>query len=113
MDIVYGTDGQEALRDFLSVGDAVPDETLLSCWNAAVDATDGWIKDPYYTDAPAAVIEFVLNVAASIYRVRDTGGDMQSVPDGVWSASSSWTRNTIKRYVSMGGKYVRTPRTVA
>lgn len=108
-----GTDGADLLRDRLRVGATAADEELSQCWNAAVDATQGWIKDGYTVDAPEGVIEFVLNVAAHTWRVRDEGGDSQSLPDGIWSSQSSVTRNLVRRYAVQGGIYVRTPRTVA
>lgn len=116
MDIVKdstGTTGADWLRDFLGVGVTVADDVLSQCWNAAVDATERWIRAGYTEDAPEGVIEFVTNVAAHIYRVRDTGGDAQSIPDGSWSTSSSVTRNLVRRYGVLAGPYVKTPRTVA
>ena len=117
MDIVKDTgvvtDGADRLRDHLRAGSTIGDDELSQCWNAAVDATEGWIKDGYTVDAPEGVVEFVVNVAAHIWRVRDTGGDMQTLPDGSWSTGASVTRNLVRRYVPLGGRAVRTPRTVA
>lgn len=109
------TDGADLLRDHLGNPDPVTitDETLSHCWNSAIDATQGWIKPGFDADAPEGVQDFVLNVAAHIYRVRDTGGDIQALPDGTWSANASVTRNLVRRYAVLGGVYVRTPRTVA
>lgn len=114
MDIVTGdTDGADAVRVILRAGTTIPDADLQSCWDAAVDATEAWIKPGFTEDAPQGVIEFVLNVACHIWRVRDTGGDIQTLPDGTWSANASVTRNLVRRYLPLGGRYVRTPRTVA
>lgn len=113
MDIAKDSDGRDALRDFLRAGATISDDEMQQCWNAAVDATQGWVKDGYTVDAPEGVVEFVLNVAAHLWRVRDTGGDTQSLPIGTWSSSASVTRNTVRRYAVLGGIYVRTPRTVA
>ena len=55
----------------------------------------------------------VLNVAAHIWRSRDTGGDIQALPDGSWSTGASITSNLVRRYAPLGGRYVRTPRVVA
>lgn len=107
------TDGADVLRDFLRVGATIPDSELSTCWNAAIDATANWIRDGYLEDAPDGVVQFVVNVVAHIWRVRDTGGDQQAIPDGTWSTTSSVTRNLVRRYAVLGGPYVRTPRTVA
>ena len=112
-DVGASTDGADLLRDFIRAGATISDAELSQCWNAAVDATANWIRDGYTEDAPEGVQEFVVNVAAHIWRVRDTGGDTQSIPDGTWSTTSSVTRNLVRRYAVLAGPYVHTPRTVA
>ena len=113
MDIVTGSvEGRDALRVFLRA-DHLPDEELQDVWDASVDATYRWIKPGYNLDAPAGVVQFVLNVAAHIWRSRDTGGDIQALPDGSWSTGASITSNLVRRYAPLGGRYVRSPRVVA
>jgi hypothetical protein len=113
VDIAKDSDGSDTLRAFLRAGATISDDEMQQCWNAAVDATQGWIKPGFDVDAPEGVVEFVTNVAAHLWRVRDTGGDTQSLPIGTWSSSASVTRNTVRRYAVLGGIYVHTPRTVA
>ena len=57
MDIAKDTDGSDALRDFLRAGATITDDEMQQCWNAAVDATQGWIKDGYTVDAPEGVLK--------------------------------------------------------
>lgn len=113
MDITTGnTSGRDALRVFLRAGDTITDAELLSCWDAAVDATQRWIRPGYTTDAPEGVQQFVLNVAAHIWRTRDSGGELQALPDGTITGSSI-TSNLIRRYAVLGGPYVVSPRVIA
>lgn len=113
-DIAVGdTDGMDAVRVHLRASDAITDAELQQAWDVAAEACSPYIRDGYDIDAPPGVIEFVVNVAAHIWRTRDGGGDIQALPDGTWSSNSSVTRNLVKRYLPLGGRNVRTPRTVA
>lgn len=113
MNIVYDDPaGLTALRAFLRAGTTITDAELTSAWNAAVDGTQRWIRSGYTTDAPEGVQQFVLNVAAHIWRTRDSGGELQAMPDGTITGSSI-TSNLIRRYAVLGGPYVVTPRVIA
>jgi hypothetical protein len=63
-------------------------------------------------DAPPGVVQFVLNVAAHVWRVRDTGGDIQIIPDGTFSTGQAITSSLVRRYAVLGGPYVTAPRVV-
>ena len=113
MDITTGnTTGRDALRTFLRAGTAITDAELLSCWDAAVDATSRWIRPGYTTDAPEGVQQFVLAVAAAIWRTRDSGGDTTVLPDGSITTGPS-LQTTILKARHIAGPYVVTPRVIA
>lgn len=113
MNITTGnTAGRDALRSFLRASGTISDEELLSCWDTAVDATQRWIRTGYTIDAPEGVTQFVLNVAAHVWRTRDSGGELQQLPDGSISGASI-TSNLVRRYAVLAGPYVVTPRVIA
>ena len=115
MDITTGnTAGRDALRSFLGAGSQVTDATLLQCWDAAVDATQRYIRTGYTADAPAGVVEFVLHVAGIVYRHRDSGGEAAVLPDGTVTTGAYLTQAKIMTLAaSYGGPYCVTPRVIA
>jgi hypothetical protein len=115
MDIVTGsTTGRDALRTYLRAGTAITDTELLSCWDVAVDATQRWIRPGYTADAPAGVQEFVLAVAAVVWKHRDSGGDSTILPDGTFTTGNYLTHAKIRSLAAAyGGPYTQTPRVVA
>ena len=114
MDITTGnTTGRDDLRAFLRAGATIPDAELQSAWDTAVDATQRWIRPGYTTDAPEGVVSFVMNVAAHIWRTRDSAGETQILPDGSFSTGQAITSNLVRRYAVLGGPYVVTPRVIA
>ena len=115
MDITTGnTDGADALRSYLGAGPIIADTTLQTCWDVAVDATQRWIRPGYAADAPAGVQEFVLSVAAVVFRHRDSGGDATILPDGTFTTGNYLTHAKIRTLAAAyGGPYTVTPRVVA
>lgn len=115
MDIATGsTDGRDALRTFLRASATIDDDTLQSCWDTAVDATQRYIRTGYTADAPAGVIEFVLHVAGIVFRHRDSGGEAAVLPDGTVTTGAYLTQGKIKNLAAAyGGPYCVTPRVIA
>ena len=98
MDITTGnTAGRDALRSFLRAGTAITDAELLQAWDTAVDATSRWIRTGYTTDAPAGVQEFVLQVAADVWRKRDSAGETSVLPDGTATGGTSLQTTILKK----------------
>lgn len=115
MDIATGsTDGRDALRTFLRASATITDATLQQCWDTAVDATQRFIRPGYTADAPAGVVEFVLHVAAIVFKHRDSGGEGAVLPDGTITTGAFLTHNKIKGLAAAyGGPYCVTPRVIA
>lgn len=115
MDITTGnTAGRDALRSFLRAGTSITDAELLQCWDVAVDATQRWIRTGYTADAPAGVQEFVLNVAATVWKHRDSGGDSTILPDGTITTGNFLTTRKIGEFArAYAGPYCITPRVIA
>jgi hypothetical protein len=115
VDIVAGsTSGRDYLRSFLRAGaTTAADADIQAAWDTAVAATWRWIKPPFRNAAPQGVVDFVTNVAAHIYRTRDSAGDTQVLPDGTFQTANSITSNLVRRYAVLGGPYVTSPRVVA
>ena len=115
MDITTGnTAGRDALRDFLRAGATITDAELLHCWDVAVDTTSKWIRSGYTADAPAGVQEFVLNVAATVWKHRDSGGDSTILPDGTFTTGNYLTSRKVGEFArAYAGPYIVTPRVVA
>ena len=117
MDITTGnTSGRDALRAFLRAdgNTSITDAELLSCWDVAVDATQRYIRPGYTADAPAGVQEFVLHVAALVWKHRDSGGEGGVLPDGTLTPGSFLTsRKVATLAAAYGGPYCVTPRVVA
>lgn len=114
MDIATGdTEGRDELRERLGAPSTIPDAAVQAGWDAAVDATRAYIRPDFTTSAPQGVIEFVLAVAVHIWQgTRDSAGSLEVLPDGTAVSSVGITGNLVKRYLSLGGPYVRTPRTI-
>ena len=115
MDITTGsTEGRDALRSFLRASASIDDDTLQSCWDTAVDATQRFIRPGYTADAPAGVQEFVLHVAGVVFKHRDSGGEGAILPDGTLTTGAFLTHNKIKTLAAAyGGPYCVTPRVIA
>ena len=115
MDITTGnTDGRDALRTFLRAGATITDAELLQCWDVAVDTCQRYIRPGYTADAPAGVQEFVLNVAAVVWKHRDSGGDATILPDGTLTTGNYLSSRKVAEFAkAYGGPYCVTPRVVA
>ncbi len=115
MDITTGAAGSaDLLRAYLGAGPITEDTTLQTCWDVAVDATQRWIRPGYSADAPAGVQEFVLSVAAVVYRHRDSGGDSTILPDGTFTTGNYLTHGKIRTLAAAyGGPYTVSPRVIA
>lgn len=114
MDIVTGsTTGRDALRSFLRASATIDDSTVQQCWDAAVDATQRYIRPGYTTNAPAGVLEFVLHVGGVIFKHRDSGGESAMLPDGSITTGGFLSQGKIKTLAAAyGGPYVVTPRVI-
>jgi len=115
MDITTGnTAGRDALRASTGADDLTwPDATLQQCWDVAVDVTSRYIRPGYSTDAPAAVVEFVLNVGAVVLRIRDSGGDVSVYPDGTFQPGPELSSYKLRRMAATYAPYTVTPRVIA
>jgi len=113
VDITTGnTAGRDALRTYLGGGTAGDDAELQAAWDTTVDALQRFLRPGYTTDAPAGVLEYTLAVAATVYRIRDSAGEVTVLPDGTLSAPGS-IQSAIYKYRALGGPYVVTPRVIA
>lgn len=113
MDIVIGdTGGRDAVRSWLRAGPEVTDDELQARWDAAVEATADWIADAAKDSPPRAVVDFVVAVAADTWRAIESGGQLQQLPDGSISGATV-NSSIIRRNAVLGGRWVRTPRTIA
>jgi hypothetical protein len=117
VDIVTGsTAGRDALRTFLRAdgNTQITDAELQTCWDTAVDATSRHIRPGYTADAPSGVSDFVLHVAALVWKHRDSGGEGGVLPDGTLTAGSFLSKRKIDMLAAAyGGPYVMTPRVIA
>ena len=115
MDITTGsTTGRDMLRDFLRAGPTITDTELLHCWDVAVDTCQRWIRPGYTYTAPAGVQEFVLNVAATVWKHRDSGGDTTILPDGTFTTGNFLTSRKVGEFArAYAGPYCQTPRVIA
>jgi hypothetical protein len=117
VDITTGnTAGRDALRTFLRAdgNTQITDAELLSCWDTAVDATQRHIRPGYTADAPQGVEDFVLHVAALVWKHRDSGGEGGVLPDGTVTIGSFLTKRKIDSLAAAyGGPYCVTPRVIA
>jgi hypothetical protein len=114
VDIVEGsTAGRDRLRAFLRAPTTIPDAELQQVWDQAVGACRHYIRDGYTTSAPEAVVAYVLAICNHVWQASRDAGGVETLPDGTTFTPYAITGNLCKRYLSLGGLYVGTPRVVA